>query len=62
VSNVTLKVYNILGQEVETLIDGEYLNGQCNIEWDGSYYGSGVYFYRISTDSESRTGKMMLAK
>ncbi len=59
---VTLKVYNILGQEVETLIDNEYLQGQHNVEWDGSGRASGIYFYRMDAGEITVTRKMVLTR
>jgi hypothetical protein len=48
-SFVTLKVYNILGQQIETLADHqEYAPGTYSAVFDGSKFASGVYFYRIS--------------
>jgi hypothetical protein len=45
---VTLKIYNILGQEVATLFDHEQLSdGNQEVQFDGSNVASGVYFYRI---------------
>ncbi len=50
---VTLKVYNILGQEVATLVDEHKLAGKYNIQFDGSQLSSGVYFYRLTTGDHS---------
>ncbi len=48
-SIVTLKIYNILGQEVMTLLDEQILNeGVQSTDFDGSKLASGVYFYRLS--------------
>jgi len=48
---VTLKVYNILGQEVATLLDHEeYDEGSYDIEFEAQNFASGVYFYRIVTE------------
>jgi hypothetical protein len=53
-SKVTLKVFNVLGQEVMTLVDGVANSGVYHVRWDGkNNFGlgvaSGVYFYRIET-------------
>ncbi len=61
-TRVSLKIYNILGQEVETLVNNQVLEGDQKYEWDGSRFGSGVYFYRLNTENVKRTGKMILAK
>ena len=61
-SHTTLKVYNILGQEVETLIDKEMSPGRYVAEWDASQYSSGVYFYKIDAEGFVDTKKMVLVK
>ncbi|MBD3170161.1 MAG: T9SS type A sorting domain-containing protein [candidate division Zixibacteria bacterium] len=60
--NVSLKVYNISGQEVETLVDGKMDAGQHSISWDASNYASGVYFYKLQTGDNVITKKMNLLK
>ncbi len=58
-SLVTLKVYNLLGQEVETLLNKSQMDGgQQSVHFDASRIASGVYFYRIiaqSTDGATQT-------
>ena len=61
-SVVHLEIYNILGQKVETLIKGEYLSGNQTVSWNGDSYSSGIYFYRIRTDHDVVTKKMLLSK
>lgn len=66
-SNVTLSIYNLLGQKVRTLRDEEMDAGTYRISWDatndaGSRVASGVYFYKLATDSFTDTKKMMLLK
>jgi hypothetical protein len=61
-SPVMLKVYNLLGQEVTTLVD-EVLNpGVYKINFDGSKLASGLYFYRITANNFTLTKKMMFVK
>lgn len=62
-SHVELTIYNILGQKVETLIDGqmEAKRGHT-VTWDASPYSSGVYFYRISAKDFTETKKMLMLK
>jgi hypothetical protein len=59
---VTLKVYDILGREVVTLINEKLQPGTYETEWNGSASSSGVYFYTLITDGYSETKKMMLQK
>jgi len=64
---VSLKIYNILGQEVATLLNNEELeSGQHEIQFDASKLSSGVYFYRIAASTNERNfvevKKMVLMK
>lgn len=61
-SHVTLKVYNSLGQEVSTLVEGNMGAGTHNLVWDGSRLASGVYFYRMQAGNQVITKKMLLIK
>lgn len=60
--NVTLKIYNILGKQIAVLIDKEMSPGSYEIEFDGSKFSSGIYFYRLSTPNYSETKSMVLLK
>ncbi|HVO76161.1 MAG TPA: T9SS type A sorting domain-containing protein [Ignavibacteriaceae bacterium] len=59
---VTLKVYNILGKEVKTLVNENKTAGSYNIYFDGSGLASGVYIYRFKAANYSSTRKMLLIK
>jgi hypothetical protein len=61
-SKVSLVIFNVLGQEVETLVNKEMEAGSHTITWDASNYSSGVYFYRISAEKFTETKKMMMLK
>lgn len=61
-SRVSIDVYNILGQHVVNLVDGEMEAGSHLIDFDGSAYSSGVYFYRMNTNNFSETKKMVMLK
>lgn len=59
---VTLKVYDVLGQEVATLVSGMQHAGDYTVSFDGSVFASGVYFYRLESSGVSISKKMMLLK
>lgn len=62
-SNVTLKVYDMRGNLVSSLINGELrTEGNYSFEFDGSALASGMYFYKIEAGSFSETKKMILLK
>ncbi len=61
-SRVTIKVYDILGREVATLVDGEESAGYHEVTFDGSRLASGVYFYRLTTNGLNLVKKMILMK
>ncbi|UCG55151.1 MAG: T9SS type A sorting domain-containing protein, partial [Dehalococcoidia bacterium] len=50
-SQVTLKIYNILGEEVATLVSDRLTAGSYSYEWNASNLSSGVYLYRLSVGS-----------
>jgi len=61
-SHVELTIYNVLGQKVEMLVDGDMEAGSHEVTWDASPYSSGIYFYRISAKNFTETKKMMMLK
>jgi hypothetical protein len=61
-SNVTLKVYNVLGQEVETVFQGFQNAGKYTATFDGANLASGIYFYSLHADNFTMTKKMILMK
>jgi hypothetical protein len=61
-ADITLKVYNLNGQLIETLIDGHMSAGHHNIDWDASALSSGMYFYKLSIGNRVYTRKMALLK
>ncbi len=65
--SVKIKIYDVLGNEVRTLIDEERFAGKHNIYWNstdnsGRRVASGIYFYTISADNFTQTKKMVLMK
>ncbi len=61
-TKVTIKIYSILGKEVETLFEGERLPGKYSLEWNAKNYSSGVYFYNLKAGNFVQTKKMILIK
>ncbi len=61
-SPVTLKVYNSLGNEIETLITGSRDAGSYTVTWNAKYYPSGVYYYQMEINGLKITKKMVVLK
>jgi hypothetical protein len=66
-ANVNLTIYNVLGQQVKTLVNQEMSAGVQTIEWDGTdntgrTVASGVYFYRLNAGDFQATKKMLMLK
>lgn len=59
---VTLDVFNVLGQRVTTLVDRTLGAGEHRVSFDGSDFASGVYMYRLKTDDHTSTRKMTMIK
>lgn len=66
-ARVSLKIYNIVGQEIITLADGIQSPGRRTVVWNGKnerdqVVASGVYFYRLQVDNLVRTNKILYVK
>jgi len=61
-SKATLKVFNVFGSEVATLVNKEQPRGNYEVEFDGTNLSSGIYFYRLSAGDFIETRKMILLK
>jgi photosystem II stability/assembly factor-like uncharacterized protein len=61
-NNVRLLIFDILGNEVTSLINERLRAGKYEINWNASSFASGIYFYRITTDKFTSTKKMLLVK
>ncbi|MCF7803319.1 MAG: T9SS type A sorting domain-containing protein [Candidatus Marinimicrobia bacterium] len=59
---VTVSVYTVTGKKVATLVNSRHRPGLYRVLFDGSPYGSGLYFYRITAGSQVQTEKMILVK
>lgn len=67
IGNVELKIYDISGRLVKTLLNENRAGGQYNVQWDGTNQfgnrvGSGIYFYKLTTSHFQQVKKMMLIK
>ncbi len=65
--NVSLTIYNLLGQEIQTLVQSTQNPGQYEVVWDGldnagQQVSSGMYIYRLKSGSFSASGKMALVR
>jgi len=61
-SEVSLKVYDVLGREVATLVSGRQEAGRYSVSFNAASLSSGVYFYRLQAGNFVATKKMMLVK
>jgi hypothetical protein len=59
---VQLKVFNVLGVEVATLVNEQKYSGKYTVDFDASKFSSGVYFYSLSVNNFNQTRKMILEK
>jgi len=60
--HVTLKIYNALGQEISTLVNGLVEAGNYNIKFNASGFSSGIYYYRLEADDLIAMKKMILLR
>lgn len=61
-SFVTIKVYDVLGNEIATIVNEEKTIGSYEVEFDASELTSGIYFYQLKADNYIETKKMVLLK
>ncbi|MGH1363736.1 MAG: T9SS type A sorting domain-containing protein [Calditrichia bacterium] len=61
-ATVRLSIYNVLGQEVGTLVDEKLAAGKYDIKFEARGLAAGLYFYRIQADGFVETKKMLLVK
>jgi len=66
-SNISLKIFNLLGQEIVTLVQEIQKKGTYEIRWNGNdkrgnKVASGIYIFRITTNNSAKTGKMVLLR
>jgi hypothetical protein len=61
-STVSVKVFDLLGRELETLISGQLEAGKFSVQWNAQQASSGVYFYKLQADGYVETKRMLLMK
>jgi plastocyanin len=61
-SYTSLKIFDVLGNEVAVLLVGDLSAGKYSYKWNAASFTSGVYFYRLETDSFIETKKLILLK
>jgi hypothetical protein len=61
-AKVSLKVFNVLGQEVKTLVDEFKYGGKYNVQFNATGLASGIYFYRLQIEDYINTKKMVLLR
>jgi len=61
-SLVTLDIYNIIGQKMETLLQERMLVGEYTVNWQADDFASGVYFYQLIVGNYRNTRRMVLVK
>ena len=62
VENISIKVYNLKGEHIETLVDSHVLVGQHQVSWNGTKHPTGIYFVRLSSGNKITTQKIILLK
>ena len=58
----SLKIYDILGKEIQTLVNEQLQPGSYEVSFDGSNFPSGVYFYKLTSGNFTATKKLVLLK
>ena len=60
--NVNLDIFNLMGQKVATLVNGNMEAGQHTVTWDAANFSSGIYFYKLTAGENTVTKRMALLK
>ncbi len=61
-SSVRVSVYDVMGREIENLVNEQLKAGEYMVKWDAARFASGIYFYSIAADGYQTTKKMILMK
>lgn len=59
---VTITVFNLLGQKIETLVDRQHQSGEYKIDWNAQGLGSGLYFYQLEAEGIYHIRKLLILK
>jgi hypothetical protein len=60
--NISLSVYDVIGNRIEILVDSKFSPGKYNVEFDASRLPSGIYYYQLKSQDFVHTKKMILLK
>jgi len=61
-TKVTLKIYDVMGREVETILKAKMSSGNHEVLWNATNVASGIYYYRLETEEFVATKKMLLVR
>jgi len=61
-SNVKLTIYNSIGKDIQTIVNGLLHSGSYEVNFDASNYPSGIYYYKFETEDFTETKKMVLVR
>lgn len=59
---VSLKIYDVMGREVENIVNENLKAGSYEVEFSGVHKSSGIYYYKVYTEKYQETKKMILVK
>jgi photosystem II stability/assembly factor-like uncharacterized protein len=59
---ITLKIFNNIGQQIDNLVNTNQSQGEHKAIWNAENFPTGIYFYRLTIDNESVTGKIIVAR
>ena len=60
--NISIKIYNLKGEHIQTLLDSHISLGRHKVTWNGANYSAGIYFARLSSRNRIITQKIILLK
>ena len=60
--HVEISVFNLLGQKIAVLVDGQHTPGRYAVTWDAAAFASGVYIYSLKSKEFTRSRKLLLIK